>query len=107
MNILELHNTWDDAEPGGVVSMLTDLMDGLAARHRVELLVSDWRAAATSRSVDSRGRHYYRLRLPGPPRAVTEVGAWLQWPWRFTRAVRQLLAICRAHDIDLIHLHYP
>ncbi len=107
MNILEVHNSWDEDEPGGVVSMMQDLMSELEQRHQVELLIQDWAYPSPQALQDMADRTYYRFRMPGLPFSIWHFKAWLSWPFRIGLAVSRIIMFCRKHRIDVIHLHYP
>lgn len=104
---MQVHHQWDQDEPGGIVAMMTDLMDGLASNgHRVTLLASDWQSPRPSECTDRTGRPYLRLNLaPMPPR-LSNIKAMLGWLWRFPLAVWRLRCLCRDRCIDVAQLHY-
>lgn len=107
MNVLEVHHGWDAEEPGGIVAMIRDLIDGLSQRgHRVTLLANDWAAPTPTAATDRDGRPYWRLSLAQPPASPWQLKAWAGWLLRFPRAVMKLRRFCRTQRIDIAHLHY-
>ncbi len=107
LNILEVHHGWDEDEPGGIVAMMKDLMDGLAVQgHRVTLLANDWNSTRLHRRTDRDGRDYYRLNLAPVPAGLTDVHALIGCLWRFPVALWGLWRLCKKQRIDLIQLHY-
>jgi glycosyltransferase involved in cell wall biosynthesis len=107
MNILEVHHGWDAEEPGGIVAMIRDLIDGLSQRgHRVTLLANDWAAPTPQTATDRDGRPYWRLSLAQPPASPLRVKAWAGWLRRFPQAVIGLRRFCQAQRIDIAHVHY-
>lgn len=106
MNILEVYNSWDHSEPGGVVMMMRDLMDGLGADHQVTLLINDFAAPSPAADSDRTGRPYYRFRLPAPPRSLLNPRALVGFALRLPVAVIRLNRFYRKHKIDVAHLHY-
>lgn len=107
MNILQVHHNWDEDEPGGIVAMMVDLMDGLAAQgHQVSLLVNDWQADTPKPQVDRTGRPYHRLNLAPLPASLGAVKAMIGWLWRLPLAVWRLRRFCREQGIEVAQLHY-
>lgn len=107
MNILEAHHGWDEDEPGGIVAMIRDLIDGLEGRgHHVILMANDWSASVPTLATDREGREYWRFSMMQPPARLSLLKAWAGWMVRFPRAVRHLRRFCREHRIDIAHVHY-
>lgn len=107
MNILQVHSGWDEDEPGGIVAMMVDLMDGLTAEgHSVTLLVNDWDVDQPTAQVDRHDRRYFRMNFAPLPSRLSKVKAMLGWVRRFPAAVWRLRRFCKAQRIDVAQLHY-
>lgn len=106
MNILEVHNAWDMPEPGGIVSMLRDLIGGLSKKHNTTLLVPDWSATRLHASQDSKGMKYFRLRLISIPTSIFPLKLSASTMFNFPISLIELCRFCKEKKIDIIHLHY-
>jgi len=107
MNVLEVHHAWDHDEPGGIVVMLRSLVAGLGEHHRVSILIQDWSCPHLTKATDREGREYLRLRLAPAPPARPTIRALLGWLYHLFLTTLRLHRLCRAHGIDVVHLHYP
>lgn len=106
-HVLMVHHTWDAAEPGGVVSMIQDLLGGLDPVQPCSLLIESWPDRQPRTLQDRDGRRYYRLRLSAPPETRVAPRLLLAWLARLPSTVWRLRQFCRTHSIDVTHLHYP
>ena len=85
---------------------MEDLSTGLADRHDVTVLISDWQYPHLRQCASANGRVHYRLRLLRPPASAFEVKATLAFPMRFALAVWRFTRFCRQRHIDIVHLHF-
>lgn len=106
-HVLMVHHTWDAAEPGGVVSMIQDLLRGLDTLQPCSLLIESWPDRRPRALNDRDGRRYHRLRLSAPPETHATPRLLLAWLARLPGTLWRLRRFCRTHGIDVAHLHYP
>lgn len=105
LRILQVYHSWQVAEPGGVISVLQSLLEGLRQRHEPELLIRDWESPRLARQEHEEQSHF-RLRMPDPPERIWHLRSLVTSAMRMLRAAWQLRRLCHERRIDVIHLHY-